>query len=388
VATSTKSAGLLARLYAGDTEIGFIDRRRVWYAISMLFMVATFAAIGLKGFNLGVEFAGGNQFQARVADGVSLSEVEDAVAKTGVEVSSAQTAGGGADQKYIVRTPDISDAESQDVQDSLSELLNGEEISVNEVSSSWGTSVSRQALIALGVFLVLVVAYLWWRYERKMAAAALIALIHDLLLTAGIYALVGFEVTPSTVVGMLTILGYSLYDTVVVFDRVFENTRGTLNQQRETYSEGANHAVNQTLMRSINTTLIGLLPVAGLLFVGAWMLGVGTLKDLALVLFVGMLTGAYSSLFLATPLVVEFSLRDPALKAHSRRVLARRSSAMPTVVDEPEADADEVAEIDDADFDDDISDDADSDAARPKVTSGAAAPRPGARTAKNNNKRR
>ncbi len=157
--------------------------------------------------------------------------------------------------------------------------------------------------------------------------AAFLALFHDLILTAGVYALVGFEVIAVTVVGLLTILGFSLYDTVVVFDKVDENSRGILAASRYTYGEAANIAVNQTLMRSINTSLIGLLPVAGLLFVGAGVLGVGTLEDLALVLFVGMITGAYSSLFLATPWLVDFKMLDPRYKNHAERVLARRQAA-------------------------------------------------------------
>jgi len=183
-------------------------------------------------------------------------------------------------------------------------------------------------LIALAVFLVVVAAFMAFRFrDFKAAVAALFALVHDLILAAGVYSIVGFEVTPATVVGLLTILGYSLYDTVVVFDKVDENTRGILGTTRYTYGEAANLAVNQTLMRSINTSLIGLLPVAGLLFVGAGILGVGTLEDLALVLFVGMLTGAYSSLFLATPWLVDFKYFDPRYKNHAQRVLTKRASA-------------------------------------------------------------
>jgi preprotein translocase subunit SecF len=187
--------------------------------------------------------------------------------------------------------------------------------------------VTTKALEALAIFLVLVSIYIWVRYEQKMAIAAIGALVHDLLLTAGAYSLIGFEVTPGTVVGLLTILGFSLYDTVVVFDKVDENSKGVLGSSRQTYPEVANTALNQTLMRSINTTLIALLPVAGLLFVGAGLLGVGTLKDLALVLFVGMLTGAYSSLFLATPWLVDLKLTDRRYKLHAQRILAKRAAA-------------------------------------------------------------
>jgi preprotein translocase subunit SecF len=187
------------------------------------------------------------------------------------------------------------------------------------------------------VFLFAVGLYIWIRFEQKMALAALGALAHDLVLTAGVYSIVGFEVTPGTVIGLLTILGFSLYDTVVVFDKVDENARGLLGGARYTYGEAANNAVNQTLMRSINTSLIGLLPVAGLLFVGAGLLGVGTLEDLALVLFVGMLTGAYSSLFLATPWLVDLKMLDQRYKLHAQRVLAKRAAVARNEGTEPKA---------------------------------------------------
>jgi preprotein translocase subunit SecF len=200
------------------------------------------------------------------------------------------------------------------------------QISDNRVSPSWGSQITNQALLGLVIFLVLVTAYLAFRYEWRMAVGAMAALVHDLVLTAGVYSLVGFEVTPSTVIGLLTILGFSLYDTVVVFDKVAENTKGILGGTRYTYSEAANLAVNQTLMRSINTSLIALLPVAGLLFIGAGLLGAGTLKDLGLVLFVGMAAGAYSSIFLATPVVAELKEREPRYAALRARVLAKRSA--------------------------------------------------------------
>jgi len=177
------------------------------------------------------------------------------------------------------------------------------------------------------VFLVAVCAFIAIRFEPKMAVGAIVALVHDLVLSAGIYSVVGFEVTPSTIVGLLTILGFSLYDTVVVFDKVTENTRGILGSTRQTYSEAANLAVNQTLMRSINTSLFALLPVAGLLFVGAGLLGVGTLKDLALVLFVGLASGAYSSIFIATPVTADLKEREQRYAALRKRVLAKRAAA-------------------------------------------------------------
>ena len=199
-------------------------------------------------------------------------------------------------------------------------------INADAVSSSWGHDISVKALQGLVIFLIAVSIYIALRFQWRMAVGGIVALIHDLLLTAGVYSIVGFEVTPSTVVGLLTILGFSLYDTVVVYDKVAENSKDILAGSRTTFSEAANTAVNQTLMRSINTSLIALLPVAGLLFVGAGVLGVGTIKDLALILFVGLATGAYSSLFLATPIVVDLTERDPRYQALTKRVAAKRAS--------------------------------------------------------------
>jgi preprotein translocase subunit SecF len=237
----------------------------------------------------------------------------------------------GSRENFLIRTPELTDEQREEATEAILNAAGVErsQIAVSDVSSSWGSAVTKRALYGLAVFLVLVAAYLWIRFERAMAISALGALAHDLLLTAGIYSLVGFEVTPATIIGLLTILGFSLYDTVVVFDKVDENSRGLLGSTRYTYPEAANLAVNQTLMRSINTSLIALLPVASLLFVGAGVLGVGTLKDLALVLFVGLATGAYSSIFLATPWLVDIKMLDQRYKLHAQRVLARRAGIDP-----------------------------------------------------------
>jgi len=191
---------------------------------------------------------------------------------------------------------------------------------------SWGGEITTQALIALAVFLVLVTLFLAFYFERWMAVAALGALVFDMVTTAGVYSIVGFEVTPATAIGLLTILGFSLYDTVVVFDKVKENTRGLLGLTRRTYGEAANLALNQTLMRSINTSLIAVLPVLGLLTIGVGLLGVGTLKDLALVQLTGMIAGSFSSIFLATPLLVDLKMRDPKYQQQADRVANRRAN--------------------------------------------------------------
>lgn len=379
----TPRVSVFKKLYRGDTHFDIVGRRKRWYIISAILLLIIVGSMVFKGFNLGVEFAGGNQFTVHTVEGVTLTEAEDSVAGAGADVASSQTAGTGGDAKFVIKTGPLSDAQSQEARAALAETLGVDpgEITVSEVSSSWGKSVSRQALIALGVFLVFVAGYLWLRFERKMAVAALVALAHDVLLTAGVFSIVGFEVTPGTVVGLLTILGYSLYDTVVVFDRVQENTRGLLTEFKSSYSEAANKALNETLMRSINTSLIGLLPVAGLLFVGVGILGVGTLKDLALVLFVGMLTGAYSSIFLATPALVDLKYLEPRVREHDRKVHEKRranerkaAAAVETV---------EVAEEpDDSDDDSDDSDGevmAGSGSRNGTTRTSGPAPRPGAR---------
>jgi preprotein translocase subunit SecF len=319
---------IFGRLYRGETNIDFIGRRKRWYLASVVIILVCLGSIIFRGFNFGIEFAGGVQMQVPAKPGVSLQDVRGAVEAQGVTVVSAQTAGSGGNQKYVIRTPVLKEEQRSAAANAVAQAAKVPRDAINssEVSSSWGSSVTNKALLALAVFLVVVGAYIWIRFEQKMAIAGLAALAHDLLLTAGVYSLVGFEVTPGTVIGLLTILGFSLYDTVVVFDKVDENGRGLLGGSRYTYGESANLAVNQTLMRSINTSLIGLLPVAGLLFVGAGLLGVGTLKDLALVLFVGMLTGAYSSLFLATPWLVDLKLMDQRYKLHTQRVLAKRAA--------------------------------------------------------------
>jgi preprotein translocase subunit SecF len=363
------ATGFFGRLYRGETNFDLVGKRRRWYTLSAVMLLICVLSIALRGFNVGIEFAGGNQFRVPVQAGTSLSQVRTAVEDAGTEVSSAQIAGQGASASYIIRTPSITDAQRQKLETALAEAgqVSAQNINTSQVSSSWGNDVTRKAIQGLIVFLVVVSAFIWIRFrELKMAAAAVLALLHDLLLTAGVYSLVGFEVTPGTVIGLLTILGYSLYDTVVVFDKVDENTRGLLGSSRYTYAEQANRAVNQTLMRSINTSVIGLLPVAGLLFIGAMLLGVGTLKDLALVLFVGMLTGAYSSLFLATPWLVDLKMREPRYKAHAQRVLARRRAAETPAVATDAAGEDGSAAV--------------AAPAREDALAGAA-PRPGARPA-------
>src|SRR3954447_13546218 len=320
-----RKASLAHRLYNGEAGLDVVGKSKLIYRIIAVVVLICLASMIFRGFNFGIEFAGGNSFRVP-GTSAELTAVQNAATDAGADVASAQVVGGDS---ILVRTGQLSTADETKVVGAVADAAGVAPTEVNQqaVSAAWGQDITKQALIALVVFLVAVVLFLAVRFQPKMAIAAIAALVHDLLVTAGVYSIVGFEVTPSTVIGLLTILGFSLYDTVVVFDKVDENTKGLASGARMTWSEAANLAVNQTLMRSINTSVIALLPVAGLLFVGAGLLGVGTLKDLALVLFVGLAAGTYSSIFLATPIVADLKEREPAQIALRKRVLARRSAA-------------------------------------------------------------
>src|SRR5829696_2561087 len=316
---------LFRRLDSGEAVFDFIGSRKRWYAVSGLLLLICIGSFALRGFNYGIEFSGGTSFQFRAAS-AQPAEVQEVAEQAGAEVQSTpQIVGSGGSRQVLLKTGEMAPTAQTRVKDALQSRFD-QEVTVQAVSSSWGSDITKAAIRGLIFFLIAVCIFIAIRFEWKMAVGAIVALFHDLLLTAGIYSIVGFEVTPSTIVGLLTILGFSLYDTVVVFDKVDENSRGILGGSRITYSGAANLAVNQTLMRSINTSLIALLPVAGLLFVGAGLLGVGTIKDLALVLFVGLAAGAYSSIFLATPIVCDLKEREPKYAALARRVAAKRSA--------------------------------------------------------------
>jgi preprotein translocase subunit SecF len=323
-------SGAIRRLYRGENRYDFIGRRKYWYAASGLLIVICALSLALRGFNYGIEFAGGTQFQIPISGtSITTSQVNDAFKSASVSSAEpAQVVGGGSTKQIRVRTGSLSPTEQARVRPIVAKDigLTSDKISINTVSSTWGHDITVKAVEGLIVFLIVVSIYMSIRFHWRMAVGGILALVHDLIIAAGVYSVVGFEVTPSTVVGLLTILGFSLYDTVVVYDKVGENSRDLLAGSRMTFSDAANLAVNQTLMRSINTSLIALLPVAGLLFVGVGLLGVGTIKDLALILFVGLASGAYSSLFLATPIVVDITERDPQYKALAKRVEAKRSS--------------------------------------------------------------
>src|SRR5450755_1331671 len=318
------------KLYTGQASYEFVGRWRRWLAISGVVIVIGIIGLAARGLSLSLEFKGGTQFTFP-STACSISEVMSVTAAAGAPdpvVQKLSNAGLGV-ANYQVETKPLTTDESAKVTAAIASHfgVTSQQVSINTVGSSWGKQITSKAIESLIIFLIAIVLYLSVRYEWKMTAAAIIALIHDLIITTGIYALVGFEVSPSTVIGLLTILGYSLYDTVVVFDKVRENTAPIAGGSRYTYAEAANLAVNQTLVRSINTSVIALLPVASLLFVGAGLLGAGSLKDLALALFIGLATGSYSSIFIATPLLVLFKEREPQYIALSKRVAARTSSS-------------------------------------------------------------
>jgi preprotein translocase subunit SecF len=316
---------LTRRLYNGEAGLDVVGRSRLIYKVTSAVVLLCLLSMVFRGFNFGIDFEGGSSFRLP-GESAQVDAVRAAAEDAGAEVASAQVVGGNT---LLVRAGQLDNDTESAVVDAMADAagIDPSQVSPETVSAEWGSDITDQALIALAVFLVAVVAFLALRFQPKMAIGAIVALVHDIVVTAGIYSLIGFEVTPSTVVGFLTILGFSLYDTVVVFDKVDENTKDLEKGARMTWGEAANLAVNQTLMRSINTSVIALLPVAGLLFVGAGLLGVGTLKDLALVLFVGLAAGAYSSIFLATPIVADLKEREPEQIALRKRVLARRSAA-------------------------------------------------------------
>ena len=319
-------------LYEGRVSFDFVGRRKLWYALSVVIVVAAALGFLARGFNYGVEFKGGVEFTATVqkADTATADTMRTAVEEAGVPEAgdpTVTTSGGGGAELIRIQTKPLSQDQSTTVKEALTEA-GATEVSQNLIGPTYGKQVATKAVTGLLVFLVLVVVFIWVYFrEWRMSFSGIVALVHDLVITAGIYAWSGFEVTPATVTGLLTILGFSLYDTVVVFDKVRENTRGILKSTTRTYAEQANLALNQTLVRSINTSITALLPVAALLIVGVAVLGTGPLKDLALALFVGMLAGTYSSIFIATPLAAQLKDREPAIKAHTAKVLGRREKA-------------------------------------------------------------
>ncbi|WP_020519965.1 protein translocase subunit SecF [Catelliglobosispora koreensis] len=336
--------GFASRLYRGEANLNIVGKRQKWFAVAGGITLVAIIALFVFGFKGGIEFTGGNEFTIPASVSPSITEVQEAVAaevhkfQPDARINPGQQIGDGAEAVYSIQTPALTADESNAVKQAIAAKYNIDaqgDISDSQISARWGESVTQQALWALVIFLAAVTAYLSVRFEWRMAVAAVVSLLFNLLVTAGIYSVVGFEVTPNTVIGFLTILGFALYDVVVVFDKVQENTRGITGSSTQTYAEATNLALNQTFMRSINTSLVALLPVGGLLFIGAGLLGAGTLKDLGLVLFIGMGMAVFSSLFFASPVLVWLKEMDPVIQNHTKRVLARRTQLAKAAAEGP-----------------------------------------------------
>ena len=322
----SKFSGLGGRLYRGETSINFIGNRRRWYGLSGFFVLLSIGALAIQGLTLGIEFKGGSSFTVNTPN-PSVAQAREAVAEAGVTSDPIVQLVGS--DKVRVQTQALEQAQNNAIQDALAAKFSVSLSSIDTqiIGPSWGKEITRKALYGLFGFLLVVMLYLAMALEPKMAISAIVAVIHDVFITVGIYALVGFDVTPATIIGFLTILGYSLYDTVVVFDRVRDNTKAISAVSTKSYSQAVNLAVNQTIVRSANTSIVAILPVAAILFVGAGLLGAGTLKDLSLALFIGLLVGTYSSLFIAPAFLAQLREKEPAMQALAKRVEARGSSA-------------------------------------------------------------
>jgi preprotein translocase subunit SecF len=325
--------GPLQRLYRGETRFDFVGRRKVWFTLSTIIIVAGIISIILRGgLNLGIEFKGGTEWTVK-APNVTQTQATNAMTAAGLTSPIVQLLGQGSNQQLNVQadlnklSQSAQKAESLRVEQAIAKLTNttveNVQNGVQTVGPTWGSSITNKAIEALIVFFIVVGIYISIRFEPKMALAAFIAMIHDVLVAVGIYSLFNFQVTPDTVVAILTILGYSLYDTVVVFDRVRDNTKNIGSSGRMTYAQLINLSMNQTLARSINTSAVAIIPVLAVLLVGAELLGASTLQEYGLALFVGLLSGAYSSIFIAAPILAMLKGREPRWVAIEQRLATR-----------------------------------------------------------------
>jgi preprotein translocase subunit SecF len=322
-----KHYGRVGRLYHGLTTVDFVGRRKIWFTISITIIVLGLGSLAIRGFNLGIDFKGGSSWEV-LAPKTSITSMTNAVKAAGltdpqVEELGSDTYQVSADINKLSASAQT--ALTNKVVDAMAAVAHRSDfqVSTSSVGPTWGGQITNKAIEALVIFFIAVVAYISIRFEPKMAAAAFIAMVHDLLVTVGVYSLFGFQITPDTVIAILTILGYSLYDTVVVFDRVRDNTQGVLKGGELTYSDMVNLSMNQTLARSINTSLVAILPVLAVLLIGADLLGATTLQDYGLALFVGLMSGAYSSIFIASPLLAWMKEREPRYRDLATRVNQR-----------------------------------------------------------------
>ena len=299
-------------LYSGRVSFDIVGRRKIWYAVAIvLVVIAVVAPIARGGFNFGIEFRGGSEFRIDGVGSTSQQVARDAVQSVEPESQPVVTSVGV--DSVRIQTEQLDDVTTEEIRIALASAygVSSGAVTSSFIGANWGADVTSKALFGLVAFLVLVSIFMALYFRTfKMSVAALAALAHDVVITVGIYGLIGFEVTPAAVIGFLTILGYSLYDTVVVFDKVRENTLGVEFSEDTSFASQVNLAVNQTLVRSVNTSVVALLPIGAILFIGATLLGVGTLRDIALSLFIGMLVGTYSSIFIAAPVYVHLREKE------------------------------------------------------------------------------
>lgn len=308
------------RLYRGETDFDFVKHRRRFFIISASVILISLLALGVRGLHGSVDFTGGTIVSGENVTRVDVGQYRSALGAIGEEGARVQLRDErDGSQTVIVQTPALDVVHRDELVSTVATIagINPNDTSIQAVGPTFGSQITRRAIEALVIFLIVIALFISWRFEWKMAGAALTALFHDLIITAGIYALVGFEVTPATVIAILTILGYSLYDTVVVFDKITENVSEMGNKR--TFTEIANISMNQVLMRSLNTSGTSLLPIGSLLFVGSYLLGAATLREFALALFIGIAAGTYSSIFVATPLLTEWKEHEPEWQRMQRR---------------------------------------------------------------------
>lgn len=320
-------------LYTGKRSFDFVGKRRIWYAIAALLIIASVVVPILRGgFVFGIEFRGGSEFQVAGVEAQPDQQLATDTVLAVVPDASPHVSlvGDEANRSLRVQTEQLGAEQSNEVRQALADAFGVplESVTASFVGPSWGADISAAAIRALIVFVVLAALFMWIYFRTwKMSLAANLSLLHVMIITVGVYGIFGFEITPAAVIGFLTILGYSLYDSVVVFDKVRENTADDAESSTRTFAESVNLGVNQTLVRSINTGVIAALPVAAILFVGAYLLGAGTLRDIALALFVGIVAATYSTIFIGAPIYAHLRENEPAIKERTKRILANREAA-------------------------------------------------------------
>ena len=324
MSAAAKQRGPLGRLYHGETKIDFIGRTKVWFGLSLVFLLVGAASLGVRGLNLGIDFKGGAIFTVETKT-LTVTQANDAAVSAGVGSPVVREATSDTSRRVEVQTPKLDADQTVKVRQALATAAGVDvgQVLPDVVGASWGREISDKAVRALFVFLIAITLYISLRFEFKMAVPTLVALVHDVLMTIGIYSLSGLEVTPATVVAVLTILGFSIYDGIVVFDKVHENTRLVSATGRMAYGDMVNLSLNQTLMRSLNTSITALIPILSLLLIGSLVLGARTLEEFWLALLIGLASGAYSSIFVASPLLAILKEREPRYRDVRRRMAAR-----------------------------------------------------------------